>query len=97
MNFRIELDLSKHCIETALKKIYNQALSAYFKTGSDKKQTEQVIELSQYALEQFDFAKLRSTYKDLAGGTPHPVVLFKEGDKCTITLDNILIDPLIKI
>jgi len=93
MGFHIQLDLSKHCIQTALKKTYNQALSTYFKNGCDEKHIEQVIELTQYALEQFDFAKLRSKYKDLEGGTTHPVVLSKEGDTYTITFNNIMVHP----
>jgi len=95
-DIHIQLDLSKHCIETALKKAYNQALSTYFNKKTDKKYTEQVISLTQFALEHFDFPKLRSKYRDLAGETQHQAILFKDNDKYAISLDGLIIDPIMK-
>ena len=96
MNIQVRLDLSKHCIETAIKKTYNQALSTYFKAEGKKKHLEQEIALTQHALECFDFAKLRGKYKDLEGHTQQEVFLCRCNEKCTIVLDNKVIDPIIK-
>ena len=96
MNIHVRLNLSKHCIETAIRKAYNQALSAYFKPDSKKQYLEEVIELTQHALERFDFAKLRSEYKGLAGHTQHDVFLFKNNENYTILSNNRVIEPIVK-
>ncbi len=41
----IKLDLSRHCIETEIKKQYNKKISQYFKTDSNKKALEAEIEI----------------------------------------------------
>lgn len=96
MNIHVRLDLSKHCIETAIKKTYNQALSTYFKPASKKQYLEEVIALTQHALECFDFAKLRSEYKDLAGHIQHDVFLFKNNENYAILSNNRVIEPIVK-
>ena len=78
----IELDLSKHCIQTEIKRHYNRALARYFKSGSDDKpRIEQHIALFSYLLEHFDFPQLRSRHAALAGGTDAEVILFVESDR----------------
>jgi hypothetical protein len=72
---RIDLDLSKHCVETEIKSVYHRALSAYFKAGADTAGLEQIIALTQQALERLDFGFLRSQYPPLAGHSDVPVVL----------------------
>ena len=41
----IELDLSKHCIETEIKRLYNRSVSQYFKPDTDKALLEKQIDV----------------------------------------------------
>ena len=63
---KIELNLTRHCIETETKRLYNQSVLKYFKSD-DKDQIEKQIEILQHALQTLDFGKLRSTYPELTG------------------------------
>ena len=63
---KIKLNLSRHCIETEIKRLYNQSVLKYFK-ADDKDRIEKQIEILQHALQTLDFGKLRSTYPELAG------------------------------
>jgi hypothetical protein len=76
----IQLDLRRHCVETEIRKLYNLALSAYFKPGADKPGLEARIGLLTLALEGFNFRALRGCYPDLCGGGTQPVVLFEDPD-----------------
>lgn len=68
---RIKLNLSKVCIETASRQLYNRSLSKYFKAGNrEKPELERVIEILVQFLEQTDFKKLRTEHVELRGGTP---------------------------
>ena len=62
------LDLSRHCIETAIRRSHARAVSDYFKQRRDRETLEAEIELLAYALENLDFGRLRSGWKILAGG-----------------------------
>ena len=64
---KIILDLSKHCIETEIKRFYNRSVSKYFKPNADKAGLEREIEILREVLETFDFKRLRNTYPQLAG------------------------------
>ena len=64
----VKLNLSEHCIQTEIKRLYNQSFSDYFKKDADKEHLEQRLELLKSALETFDFQKLRSRYVELSGG-----------------------------
>lgn len=66
----MELDLSRHCIETEIRRRYNQALSQYFGPHANRSRLEEQISLLKAALESFDFPGLRSRYPALAGGRP---------------------------
>ncbi len=63
---KIKLNLSRHCIETETKRLYNQSVLKYFK-ADDKDNIEKQIEILQHALQTLDFVKLRSTHPELAG------------------------------
>ena len=63
---KIKLNLTRHCIETETKRLYNQSVLKYFKTN-DKDQLEKQMKILQHALKTLDFKKLRSTYPELAG------------------------------
>ncbi len=84
----IRLDLSRHCIETEIKKQYGQAISAYFKAGlEEKRRLEPTIEVIHRALETLNFSQLRSQYPPLAGGTDRNVILSCENEDLMITID----------
>jgi hypothetical protein len=74
----IDLNLQKHCIETEVKRLFNQFLSQYFKaTSEEKRRLEEKIDLLKSALDTFDFSFLRDRYAPLAGGGTDPIVLSK--------------------
>jgi hypothetical protein len=75
----IVLDLSKHCVETEIKRVHRAAVSAYFRGGADRAQLEQTIELTRQALESLDFGSLRSRCTPLAGRSEAHVVLTLDG------------------
>lgn len=62
----IKLDLSNHCIQTELKRLYNKKISKYFK--APKRELELEIEILKNLLERLDFAYLRSKFIELRGG-----------------------------
>ena len=64
----MHLDLSKHCIQTEIRRLYNRSISKYFKLEREDPQLAADIELLKMALEKLDFPYLRSKYPDLAGG-----------------------------
>ena len=84
----IQLNLSRHCIETEIKRQYNKAVSAYFKAGTEEKQRlESTIEVMRQALETLNFSHLRTRYPPLAGGTDRHIILSCENEKLTIAID----------
>jgi hypothetical protein len=84
----IRLDLSRHCIETEIKRQYNKVVSAYFKADTkEKHRLESTIEVMRRALETLDFPHLRSQYPPLAGGTDRNVILSGENEDLTIIID----------
>ncbi|MBU1569932.1 MAG: hypothetical protein KKE00_05345 [Proteobacteria bacterium] len=65
---KILLDLSKHCIETEAKRIYEKSLTQYFKAPDSKRpELEEKIEGLRNFLEYSDFNHLRSNHPALAG------------------------------
>ena len=84
----IQLDLSKHCIETELKRQHNRAVSDYFKAGPrEKLLVEAIIDMVLWTLETLDFAQLRDRYPALRGGTHCKIVLSRDHDDLFITMD----------
>ena len=72
----LELNLTHHCIETAIRKRYDQAISAYFKKSKkERERHEKDLELLLQALETLDFPTLRARYRALAGATASHVAL----------------------
>jgi hypothetical protein len=87
----IHLDLGKHCIQTAIKRKYNQLISDYFKLNTVEKTEiiESEISLLKEALENFDFSWLRSTYPELQGGGTDKIILAVSTDNnITITIND---------
>ncbi|MEZ4529026.1 MAG: hypothetical protein R2941_24200 [Desulfobacterales bacterium] len=71
----IELNLRRHCIETAVKRLHNRLLSEYFRSKGSDSESEEKLELLQKALNRFDFASLRTVHKELAGNSEARIVL----------------------
>jgi hypothetical protein len=84
---KIRLDLSRHCVETEIKKRYNIAISEYFRAESGRDQLEKIIDLTQQALQTLDFNQLRSRYAPLAGQTDAEIVLLREQERLSILID----------
>ena len=84
---KIKLNLSRHCIETETKRLYNQSVLKYFK-ANDKDRIEKQIKILQYALQTLDFDKLRSTYPELAGHCDDHVELSLNNQNQIIILIN---------
>ena len=72
---KIGLDLSKHCIETAIRKQYHKTISHYFKIPGQREQLQAELEILIQAMENFDFSLLRRTYPKLEGHSSHEVIL----------------------
>jgi len=84
----IQLNLTRHCIETEIKRQYNKAVSAYFKADRKEKHgLESIIEVMRRALEILDFSHLRTRYPPLAGGTDRHIILSCEDENLTIAID----------
>jgi hypothetical protein len=71
----IELDLSRHCIATEVKRLYNRRLSDFFKGRGDQAAVEADIALLARALDELDLPALRGRHRLLAGGEPVAVIL----------------------
>lgn len=89
---RLELDLSKHCIQTELKRLHNRAVAGYFKSSkTQRKQIEQVIEMTQNALSTLDFGCLRTAHPQLAGGSPSTVALQKDNQRVDVLIGSTVV------
>lgn len=78
-SIELSLDLRRHCIETAIRRCYDQALGTYFKqSGEERERLEKDIELLLQALETLDFPTLRGRHRALAGATASRVALSKD-------------------
>lgn len=90
---RIELDMSRHCIATEVKRCHNRRISDYFKGRGDKGAIEAEITLLTRALDELNLPALRGAHRLLAGGEEARVVLSGSGEgPLTITLEGEPID-----
>ena len=85
----MNLDLSRHCIETEIRRLYNRSVSRYIKLKKEDPQLEADVELLKAALEGLDFPGLRSGHGELAGNRGNRVVELAAGDagKVVIRID----------
>lgn len=91
------LDLRRHCIETAIRRRYDQALSTYFKNERARPQLEKDIELILEALETLDFPALRGAHRPLAGKTETRVTLSRDPQgQLSIQIDGHILPDLPK-
>ncbi len=96
-SMEIKLDLSRHCIETEIKKMHDRAIYQYFKrdkehgfkTKQEKKTLENRIELLEQALKTFDFGFLRSNFVTLAGNNNDDIILSRENNQFVIFINGI--------
>lgn len=89
----IELDLKKHCIETAIKRSYNRLLSEYLQSRVGDTESEEKLGLLQNALASFDFSFLRAVYGELAGNSKARIVLLENDNGLPgISIDGRIID-----
>ena len=90
----LHFNLQRHCIETAMKRRCNAAISAYFGQAADKDVLESEIAALQKALQDFDFRQLRSRWPVLSGGSRCRAVLKLEpAGSLEIIVDGIRIVP----
>ncbi len=95
----ITLNLKKHCIQTAIKRKYNQRISKYFKLNPTENTAiiESEISLLKKALEKLDFSHLRSAYTELQGGGDNNIILTVNADsKITISINDRIIHATYK-
>lgn len=89
---QLELDLSKHCIETELKRQHNRAVASYFRVPEkDRRQIEHTIDVSQQALSALDFGHLRATHPQLAGGMQADVTVREYNRQVDIIIDGTVV------
>ena len=76
------MDLGKHCIQTAVKRKYNQLISDYFKLKAPEKTEiiESEISLLKKALENLDFSWLRTKNPELQGGGENKIIIADSAD-----------------
>jgi len=79
---KFKIDLKNHCIETALKGLYNRAISNYFKHPT--KINESQIASLELALKNLNFSMLRSKYPELSGGYEEQITLDIGEEKISI-------------
>ena len=73
----IKLSMAKHCVETEIKSLYNQKVSAFFKADEEaRKGLDPQIDLLHRAIENFDFNGLRNRFPDLRGKSDADVRLY---------------------
>lgn len=92
---KILLNLSKHCIETEAKRLYEESIKQYFKApDSERPELEEKIEGLRNFLEYTDFNHLRSSHPHLAGAEGGKGVLHILGeDLFEIETDGTLYRP----
>ena len=74
----LQLDLTRHCIETEVRRRHERCIRDYFRQPEKRQRLETAIDLLLEALETFDFAALRARHSALAGQTDHRVALDRD-------------------
>ena len=84
----VDLDLARHCVETAVRRRYEAAIRTYFQKPDEGRHLDPAIELLRQALETLDFPALRARHPALAGKTGNHVALGRDGQgRLTIVVD----------
>jgi hypothetical protein len=77
-NDPLELDLTRHCIETAIRLHYDRSIRTYFKQPGERRRIANAIERLLQALETLDFPALRDRYPVLNGHTASRIALVRD-------------------
>jgi hypothetical protein len=77
---QIPLDLSRHCLYSEIRRLYNRMLSSCLKSAEQEALTGKKLELLKQALETWDFPTLRADHGALAGGRNNTVALVTDED-----------------
>jgi hypothetical protein len=83
---RIPLDLSRHCIETELRRRHERAVAEALRPAADLDRLEAEIFLLRSALEGLDFRRLRADHPSLNAESQADVALEISGDRRRIQL-----------
>ena len=75
---RTRLDLSRHCIETAIRRRHSRLVRRALRSMAFAQPLEEEIELLKTAMERFDFSWLRTFHPELAGTDADLVELEKD-------------------
>ena len=73
---KMQIDLNKHCIETAAKNEFKFLMDKYFTTDSDNSNLENKIELLREFIEVSNFKLLRSSDIRLSGSADKDITIF---------------------
>jgi len=91
----VDLDLARHCIETAVRQRYEAAIRTYFQQPEERRHLDPAIELLRQALEKLDFPALRARHQALAGKSRNRVALGRDDQgRLTIIVDG---QPLVDL
>jgi hypothetical protein len=84
---QLRLDLSRHCIQTELKRCHDRAVCDYFRASPEAQAHQaKVIETLRRALEGLDFQGLRARYPVLGGGNDTEIRLSEHGHRWRIAM-----------
>jgi len=96
----IMIDISRHCIETASKKIYNCIISQYFNadtTDIEKNIIEKQITALAYFLENTSFSDLRNRYSKAGSLSTIAILIISENlENMHIKVDTTVFYPVWK-
>jgi hypothetical protein len=90
----LKLNLTRHCIDTEIRRRYNRAISDILGRRGDPDSLEAMVDLTHRCLEQLDFPALRSRYPVLAGGTDASVAIVTDGRRVQIAVNS---QPIITV
>ena len=92
--FSLEIDEEmnyKHCIETEIKKLYNNKIIRLLKKDKITIRDSDEFELLKYTLENFNFFSLRLKCELNKKKSDNKVVIIKENNIITVTINKIQI------
>jgi hypothetical protein len=83
----IDLDVSRHCIQTATRRRYEKILARCLRSKTPDRALERQVDLLQQALETLDFSLMRSRWPELAGGRKADVGLSRAEGRLLVHID----------
>lgn len=83
----LKIKLPNHCIQTEIKRRYNDDINRYFKQKEANWELENEIECLRILLENIDFALLRRQYVELEGGTESEIKVACRDEETKVSLE----------